>query len=175
MGRFAKFLDQLGGVVVHVSVGFDHAGYRLANQLSEYLMGLGHDTILCGPKAEQPAVNYAPFCIQAAEEVANGRSEFGIVIGGSAQGEQIAANKVFGIRAALCFDTHMARLARRDNNANVLAIAGRMVAVEYAKEILDVWMSTNFEGGRHEVRLRDISDYEEQHKLTPQRKEAQQR
>lgn len=152
-----------------VSIGFDHAGYRLANQLSMYLGDLGYKVVLRGPKANYPAVNYAPFCIQAAEDVAFGQSEFGIVIGGSAQGEQIAANKVLGIRAALCFDTHMAKLSRRDNDANVLAIAGRMVAVEYAKEIVDVWLGTAFEGGRHISRLRDISEYEQQ-----QRKSAQQ-
>ena len=143
-----------------ISIGYDHAGYNLGHQLAEYLIEKGYKVNLYGPDSADNAVNYAQYCIAAAEDVSNRLAGFGIVIGGSAQGEQIAANKVFGIRAALCFDTHMARLARQTNDANILAIAGRMVAVEYAKEILDVWLATNFEGGRHADRIKDICDYE---------------
>lgn len=142
------------------ALGYDHAGHRLANQLADHLTSIGHRCTHFGPGAPQPAVNYAPYCIAAAESVAAGHNRFGIVIGASAQGEQIAANKVVGIRAALCPDPRFALLARRDNDANVLALPGRMLALEYAIEILGSWATTEFEGGRHADRLQVISDYE---------------
>ncbi|MBB3606385.1 ribose 5-phosphate isomerase B [Mycolicibacterium sp. BK556] len=108
-----------------------------------------------------PAVDYAPFCIAAALEVVNGEADYGIVIGASAQGEQIAANKVKGVRAALVTDVHFAKLARRDNDANIIALPGRIIAKEYAVEILSVWIQTQFEGGRHARRLNDIKLFEE--------------
>lgn len=142
------------------ALGYDHAGYRLAWQLSDYFTPLGHQFEHFGPSSEAERSNYAPFCIAAAERVSSGGCQFGIVIGASAQGEQIAANKVVGIRAALCVDPRFALLARRDNDANVLALPGRIVAIEYAIEIVTTWAATQFEGGRHAIRLRTISDYE---------------
>ena len=106
-------------------------------------------------------VDYPSYCIAVAKTVADGKADWGIVLGGSGQGEQMAANKVAGVRAALCNDPWFARLARRDNDANVIAIGARIVAPEFAVEILQTWITTAFEGGRHKRRIDLISDYEQ--------------
>jgi ribose 5-phosphate isomerase B len=106
-------------------------------------------------------VDYPPFCFAVGEAVVSGRVEWGIVLGGSGQGEQIAANKVRGVRAALCHDLYLARLAREHNDANVLAMGGRVIAPELALEVVGVFGSTAFEGGRHVARLEQIARYEE--------------
>jgi ribose 5-phosphate isomerase B len=108
-----------------------------------------------GTISEAP-VDYPPICIDVARVVADGRAERGIVLGGSGQGEQIAANKVVGIRAALCNDLYTARLSREHNDANVLSMGGRIVAFGLADEILKLWLDTPFEGGRHQRRLDQI-------------------
>jgi ribose 5-phosphate isomerase B len=105
-------------------------------------------------------VDYPPICAAVGRAVVQGEADRGIVLGGSGQGEQIAANKVIGVRAALCNDLYTARLSREHNDANVLAMGGRIVAFGLASEILELWLTTPFEGGRHERRVAQIADIE---------------
>jgi ribose 5-phosphate isomerase B len=107
-------------------------------------------------------VDYPPICAAVGRAVRDGRADRGIVLGGSGQGEQIAANKVHGARAALCNDLFTARLSREHNDANVLAMGARIVAPALAREILRIWLETAFEGGRHAARLDQISAIEEE-------------
>jgi ribose 5-phosphate isomerase B len=144
---------------VRVAIGSDHAGYRLKEALKSFLADEGHEVLDVGTDSEEP-VDYPRFCAAAAREAVGGGAERAIVLGGSGQGEQIVANKVRGVRAALCNDLYLARLSRAHNDANVLAIGGRVVAPELAKEIVRVWLSTPFEGGRHARRLEQIAEIE---------------
>jgi ribose 5-phosphate isomerase B len=144
---------------VNVALGSDHAGYRLKLDLEEFLKESGHEVQDLGTHSEEP-VDYPLYCAKVARAVANGAAERGIVLGGSGQGEQIAANKVDGVRAALCNDLYTARLSRQHNDANVLAIGARIVAPTLAREILTVWLETPFEGGRHVPRLEQIAAIE---------------
>jgi ribose 5-phosphate isomerase B len=146
---------------VRVAVGGDHAGFRLKQDLVAFLNELGHDVEDLGTDSEA-AVDYPPICAAVGRAVRDGRVERGVVLGGSGQGEQIAANKVRGVRAALCNDLYTARMSRRHNDANVLSIGARVVAPALAREILEVWLDTGFEGGRHERRVRQIGEIEEQ-------------
>ncbi len=141
------------------SLGCDHAGYELKEFLKAELISMGHDVIDHGTYSVDP-VDYPDFCAAAARMVASGEADFGVVIGGSGQGEQIAANKVNGIRAALCVNEYMARLARAHNDANVISFGARILAKEYALEILKVFLGTSFEGGRHIPRLQKIAAIE---------------
>src|ERR1051326_3885183 len=144
---------------MRVAIGADHAGFPLKQHLVAALGRLGHDVDDRGTGSETP-IDYPPICADVARLVASGRAERGIVIGGSGQGEQMAANKVRGIRAALCNDLYTARMARAHNDANVLAMGGRIVAFALAVEIMTVWLETEFEGGRHQRRLDQISEAE---------------
>jgi ribose 5-phosphate isomerase B len=144
---------------VVVAVGSDHAGFRLKEALARHLKELGHDVLDLGTDSEEPT-DYPPICAAVGRAVREGRAERGVVLGGSGQGEQIAANKVRGVRAALCHDLYTARLSRQHNDANVLAMGARIVAPELAREILEVWLATAFEGGRHDRRIRGIEDIE---------------
>jgi ribose 5-phosphate isomerase B len=144
---------------MRVAIGADHAGFPLKEHLKDALQRLGHAVDDHGTHGEEP-VDYPPICIAVARAVADGRADRGIVIGGSGQGEQIAANKVAGVRAALCNDLYTARMARAHNDANVLSLGGRIVAFGLADEILAVWLDTKFEGGRHQRRLDQISEAE---------------
>jgi ribose 5-phosphate isomerase B len=146
---------------VKIALGSDHAGFRLKNELSAYLTQRGHDVVDHGTDSEE-SVDYPRFCAAVARAVVKGEADFGVVMGGSGQGEQIAANKVHGARAALCLDEFTARLAREHNDANVLSIGGRIVAPEFAFSIVDTFMETKFEGGRHVRRLEQISRIEEE-------------
>lgn len=148
------------GGVVRVAIGSDHAGYRLKEHLVQTLKADGHEVVDLGTHSEEP-VDYPPICAAVARAVAAGEADRGIVLGGSGQGEQIAANKVRGIRAALCNDLFTARLSREHNDANVLAMGGRIVAPTLADEILRLWLATPFEGGRHVARLAQIAEIEE--------------
>jgi ribose 5-phosphate isomerase B len=141
-------------------MGSDHAGFALKEELKVFLGEEGHEVIDCGTDSEIP-VDYPAFCAAAAREVAEGRADRGIVLGGSGQGEQIAANKVRGIRAALCNDLYTARMSRLHNDANVLSIGGRIVGYGLADEIVTVWLATAFEGGRHQRRLDQIAEIEQ--------------
>src|SRR5947209_11772340 len=142
--------------VVRVAIGADHAGFLLKEHLKQTLSALGHLIDDHGTNSDA-SVDYPPICIDVARAVADGRADRGIVLGGSGQGEQIAANKVAGIRAALCNDLYTARLSRQHNDANVLSMGGRIVAFGLADEILELWLDTAFEGGRHQKRLDQIS------------------
>ena len=145
------------GVVI--SLGADHAGFELKEYLKEFLVGEGAEIIDFGTDSSA-RVDYPWFCAHAAQAVRDKKARFGIVVGGSGQGEQISANKVHGIRAALCQDEYTARLARAHNDANVIALGARVVPPEYAEEILKVFLSTSFEGGRHVARLAQIAEIE---------------
>ena len=144
---------------MRIAIGSDHAGYPLKQHLIETLTKLGHEIDDHGTDGEDP-VDYPPICAGVGRAVAAGAAERGIVLGGSGQGEQIAANKVAGVRAALCNDLYTARLSRQHNDANVLSMGGRIVAFGLADEILTLWLDTPFEGGRHARRLEQISDLE---------------
>ena len=145
---------------MRVAIGSDHAGYALKVHLVETLATLGHEVIDLGTNSEEP-VDYPPICAAVARTVVAGDADRGIVLGGSGQGEQLAANKVKGARAALCNDLYTARLSRQHNDANVLSMGGRIVATGLADEILRLWLDTAFEGGRHQRRVDQLSDLED--------------
>jgi ribose 5-phosphate isomerase B len=144
---------------MRIAIGGDHAGFALKEAVKESLHAQGHEVLDLGTDSEEP-VDYPAFCAAVARAVVEGRAERGIVLGGSGQGEQIVANKVRGIRAALCNDLHVAELSRRHNDANVLAMGGRIVAVELARDIVRVWLETPFDGGRHARRVEQIAEIE---------------
>ena len=144
---------------MRIALGADHAGFPLKEDLKTFLVDRGHEIQDHGTDSEDP-VDYPPFCAAAARAVATGAADRAIVLGGSGQGEQIAANKVDGIRAALCHDLFLARLSRQHNDANVLAMGARVIAHAYAREIVLVWLETPFEGGRHVPRLEQIAEIE---------------
>jgi ribose 5-phosphate isomerase B len=144
---------------VKIALASDHAGYALKTAVAKHLLELGHDVLDLGTDSEEP-VDYPGFCAAAARAVVRGDADRAIVLGGSGQGEQIAANKVHGIRAALCYNEFTARLARQHNDANVLALGARILAETFAFRIVDVFLSTEFEGGRHVRRLEQIAAIE---------------
>jgi ribose 5-phosphate isomerase B len=144
---------------MRIALGSDHAGFTLKEDVKAFLEEHGHDVVDYGTDSEQP-VDYPAFIAAAAHAVGNGECERAIVMGGSGQGEQIAANKVHGVRAALCHDLFLAGLSRKHNDANVLSMGGRVVAPAYAREIVRVWLETGFEGGRHVPRLEQIASIE---------------
>jgi ribose 5-phosphate isomerase B len=144
---------------MRISIGADHAGFQLKGILVEALHRHGHEVVDRGTVDTQ-MVDYPEICASVAREVAAGRAERGIVLGGSGQGEQIAANKIPSIRAALCNCLATARLSRSHNDANVLAIGARIVAAELAVEIMELWLETPFDGGRHQARIDQIAELE---------------
>ncbi|HZB04017.1 MAG TPA: ribose 5-phosphate isomerase B [Actinomycetota bacterium] len=144
---------------MRVAVGGDHAGFRLKLDLVAHLKELGHRVDDLGTDSEDPA-DYPAICAAVGRAVRDGLADRGVVLGGSGQGEQIAANKVRGVRAALCNDLYTARMSREHNDANVLSIGARIVASALAREIVELWLTTSFEGGRHERRVRQIEEIE---------------
>ena len=146
---------------MRVAIGSDHAGFALKAHLSETLRSLGHEIDDLGTDSEEP-VDYPPICAAVARAIAKGEADRGIVLGGSGQGEQMTANKIRGVRAALCNDLYTARMSREHNDANVLSIGARIVAPQLADEILTMWLTTPFEGGRHERRIAQIAEIEEE-------------
>ena len=144
---------------MRIAIGADHAGFPLKQHLVETLGFLGHEVVDLGTDSTE-AVDYPPICAAVGRAVAGGEADRGIVLGGSGQGEQIAANKVHGVRAALCNDLYTARMSRQHNDANVLSMGGRIVASGLADEILALWLDTPFEGGRHERRIDQITEIE---------------
>lgn len=142
-----------------IALGADHAGFELKEYLKAYLISNGAEVIDFGTDSDE-RVDYPWFCAHAGEAVRDGRARFGLVLGGSGQGEQISANKVHGVRAALCPDEYTARLARNHNDANVIAMGSRVVPPAYAEAILKVFLSAEFDGGRHEARLAQIAEIE---------------
>jgi len=146
---------------VRVAIGADHAGFDLKLHLAAELNRLGHEVIDLGTHSTD-SVDYPPICAAVGRAVVAGEADRGIVLGGSGQGEQIAANKVHGVRAALCNDLYTARMSREHNDANVLSMGGRIVATGLATEILELWLATDFEGDRHQRRLAQIADIEKE-------------
>jgi ribose 5-phosphate isomerase B len=144
---------------MRIALGSDHAGFPLKEDLKGFLAAEGHELVDFGTDSVEP-VDYPAFCAAAARAVANGDADRAIVMGGSGQGEQIVANKIHGVRAALCHDLYVARLSRAHNDANVLGMGARVVAPDYAREIVRVWLATPFEGGRHQRRLEQIANIE---------------
>ena len=146
---------------MRVAIGADHAGLDLKRHLVAELTRLGHEVDDLGTHSSE-SVDYPPICAAVGRAVVSGEAERGIVLGGSGQGEQIAANKVRGVRAALCNDLFTARLARAHNDANVLSIGARVVGVGLAEEIVTTFLSTPFEGGRHARRVAQLTALEEE-------------
>ncbi|MCU1456941.1 MAG: Ribose 5-phosphate isomerase [Actinomycetia bacterium] len=158
MGRFGRDpLPRLPGMIV--AIGSDHAGFALKAHFIELLELEGHEVTDLGTDSEVP-VDYPAFCAAVGRAVARGEAERGIVLGGSGQGEQIVANKVRGIRAALCNDLWTARLSREHNDANVLSMGARVVGFGLADDILRLWLATPFAEGRHVRRLEEIAEIE---------------
>jgi ribose 5-phosphate isomerase B len=142
-----------------ISIGSDHAGFDYKQAIAEMLRSQGHEVIDCGTHSPD-STDYPLWCIPAAEKVSRGEVEKGIVLGGSGNGEAIAANKVKGIRCAVAWSEETAKLASQHNNANVLSMGERMVSLELAKRLVDLWLSTPFEGGRHVARIEELARYE---------------
>jgi ribose 5-phosphate isomerase B len=138
-----------------ISLGTDHAGFHYKEKVKELLGQLGHEVTDFGTWSEEP-VDYPLFIRPAAEAVAKGECERGIVFGGSGNGEAMAANKVRGVRCALCWNEETARLSRQHNDANVLSIGERMIPEETALALVRVWLTTAFEGGRHAKRIAQL-------------------
>lgn len=145
---------------MRIYLGSDHAGLELKNHFVKRLADLGYEVTDVGPTVYDADDDYPPFCVEAARRVVADKGSLGIVIGGSGNGEQIAANKVPGVRAALTWNVATARLARQHNNAQLAGIGARMHAVEEAERIVDTFLTTEFEGGRHQRRIDLLSDYE---------------
>jgi ribose 5-phosphate isomerase B len=146
---------------VRLYLGSDHAGFELKARLIEWLTQQGHEPVDCGPAAYRDGDDYPPYVMRAAASVIADPGSFGIVIGGSGNGEQIAANKIRGVRAALAWSEETARLARQHNDANVLSLGARMQPAEVAIAFASIFIDTKFSGeARHARRLDQISAYE---------------
>jgi ribose 5-phosphate isomerase B len=144
---------------MRIAIGADHAGYDLKAHLLDTLESLGHDVVDFGTDSRD-SVDYPPIMAAVARAVAAGDVDRGIVLGGSGQGEQIVANKIRGVRAALCNDLYTARLSVAHNDANVLSMGARVVGHGLADEIVQLWLSTGFDGGRHQRRVQQIAAIE---------------
>jgi ribose 5-phosphate isomerase B len=140
---------------MRIAIGADHAGYRLKTAIVDYLARHGHQVEDFGTSSEAP-VDYPDFVHPAAAAVSEGRCERGIVLGGSGNGEAITANRHRGVRCVLCWDEESARLGRRHNDANVLSLGARMMPEADALRLVEIWLTTEFEGGRHLARIRKI-------------------
>jgi ribose 5-phosphate isomerase B len=146
---------------MRIAIASDHAGFRLKEELKGLLRELGHEVQDFGTRSEDP-VDYPDFSALAARAVGRGECERGIVLGGSGNGEAMVANKVAGVRCALCHDVTTARLARAHNDANVIALGQRIVGIQVAKDLVRVWLDTPFDGGRHQRRLDKMAAIERQ-------------
>jgi ribose 5-phosphate isomerase B len=138
-----------------IGIGSDHAGFQYKERIREYLHKLGHEVRDFGTYSETP-VDYPLFIRPVAEAVAAGECERGIVLGGSGNGEAMVANRVRKVRCALCWNVESARLGRQHNNANVISLGERMMPIETALQIVQTWLDTPFEGGRHQRRIEMI-------------------
>lgn len=145
--------------MTRIAIGSDHAGFALKSHFVESLTSQGHDVVDLGTDSIE-SVDYPIYCAAVGRAVRDGDAAVGIVIGGSGQGEQLSANKVRGVRAALCNDLYTARLARAHNDANVVSIGARVVGEGLADEIVALFLATPFEGGRHARRVAEITELE---------------
>ena len=139
-----------------IAIGSDHAGFEYKEKIREFLASLGHTVTDFGTNSNAP-VDYPLFIRPVAEAVAKGTCERGVVLGGSGNGEAIVANRVKGVRCALCWNEESARLGRQHNNANVVSLGQRMVSLDTALNLVRIWLDTPFEGGRHQHRI-DLID-----------------
>ena len=144
---------------MRITIGADHAGFFLKQHLVPFMQAMGHEVTDLGTHSTV-SVDYPAICAAVGRAVRDGDADLGAVIGGSGQGEQLAANKVRGVRAALCNDLYTARLARAHNDANVLSIGGRVVGEGLAEEIVTLFLATSFEGGRHARRVEELMQIE---------------
>jgi ribose 5-phosphate isomerase B len=138
-----------------IAIASDHAGYHLKEVIKIHLKKKGHEVIDFGAESDTP-VDYPDFIRPAARNVAEGVSDSGIVLGGSGNGEAIAANKIHGVRCAVCWNEMSARLAKEHNNANMIAIGARMMSEEEAIKIVDAWLNAEFQSGRHQSRIEKL-------------------
>jgi ribose 5-phosphate isomerase B len=142
---------------MNIAIGSDHAGFRYKQEIIAHLKTAGHDVTDFGTDSEAP-VDYPKFITPVAKAVAAGKFERGIVLGGSGNGEAMAANRVKGVRAGLCWNEESATLTRRHNDANVLSLGERMMDLETALKIVDIFLTTPFEGGRHLSRIQQLDE-----------------
>lgn len=140
---------------MNIAIGSDHAGFHYKEAIREHLSQKGHAVKDFGTFSDE-IVDYPVYIRPVAEAVARGEYERGIVLGGSGNGEAIVANRVKGVRCTLCWDLRSARFGRQHNDANVLSIGERMISISEALEIVDLWLETPFEGGRHSARIQEI-------------------
>ena len=157
---------------MRVHLGSDHAGLELKNHLAQWLVDHGYEPVDHGPFVQDPQDDYPVFCLRAAEAVASeraaGQDSLGVVIGGSGNGEQMAANKVTGVRCALAWSEETAALARQHNDANVVSVGGRMHPLEDMTRFVEVFLETPFSGdARHVRRIRQLTAYETSGELPP--------
>jgi ribose 5-phosphate isomerase B len=153
---------------MRVHIGSDHAGFELKNHLVQHLKAAGHDIVDHGPAVYDAVDDYPPYCLRTAEAVVQDKGSLGIVIGGSGNGEQIAANKVKGVRAALAWSTETAELSRLHNDANVVSIGARMHSEDEATGFVDTFLATEYSGEeRHTRRIEMLAAYEATGELPP--------
>lgn len=145
-----------------ISLGSDHGGFHYKNEIKEHLNKLGHEVIDVGTNSTD-SCNYPEFAIPAAEKVASGEVQLGFLVCTSGEGVSIAANKVKGVRCGIGYDDHVSEFARRHNNANMLAFGEREMSLNDVLRRVDIFLTTPFEGGRHALRVQQITDYEEKH------------
>lgn len=141
-----------------IAIGSDHAGFQYKEAIRQLLTDLGHEVFDKGTYAATPSVDYPRFIRPVAEAVAAGEVERGVVLGGSGNGEAITANRVKGVRCALCWNEESARLGRQHNDANVISIGQRMMTEEMALNLIRIWLETPFEGGRHLARIQELDE-----------------
>ncbi|QJW89747.1 ribose 5-phosphate isomerase B [Spirosoma taeanense] len=140
-----------------IAIGSDHAGFRYKEAIKQFLISLGHEVVDKGTDSEA-SVDYPRFIRPVAEAVAAGEVERGVVLGGSGNGEAMMANRIRGVRAALCWNEESARLGRQHNDANVISIGQRMMSEETALHLVQIWLDTSFEGGRHLTRIQELDE-----------------
>lgn len=145
-----------------IAIASDHAGFALKEKVREYLMAKGYEVEDLGAHSSEPA-DYPDFAEKVATRIGAQQAQIGVLMCGTGLGMAMAANKVSGVRAATCNDTLSARLARAHNNANILAMGGRLIGEAEAQKILDTWLSTEFLGGRHETRVEKIAALDQKH------------
>lgn len=142
-----------------IAIASDHAGFPYKTMIAQYMRERGHEVTDFGTSSAEP-VDYPDFVHRAAAAVASGLCERGVVLGGSGNGEAIAANRHRGVRCALCWSEESARMARLHNDANMIAIGERMITQDLAIRIVDIWLNTGFEGGRHVARIQKLDVFE---------------
>jgi ribose 5-phosphate isomerase B len=143
---------------MRIALGTDHAGFPLKEAVKDLLVSLGHEVQDFGTHSEERC-DYPDFCGPAAQAVASGTCDRGVVFGGSGNGEAMVANRVKGVRCALCWNEETAALSRQHNDANCISLGARQVDHDLALRIVKIWLATEFEGGRHESRIQKIEDY----------------